>query len=376
MDLKIENMSSHDLDNVIELSAQLGYKISRSQAEERFLEISILPNYALFVAKINTGKIVGWIQINFEPTSLLLDTRAEVAGLVVDEKYRGQKIGSKLLAQAEEWAREQGVKLIRLRSSIKRSDAHRFYQREGYTLLNTSHLFVKEIKNLCIVLALHVFFVACSSTTDARRAPGSNASTPAGDSCMNLISGFNSTQSRVIRPDGINETKMQKLLSMGWDENVLKSIEKYSPSIAQSLMQKNKDIQPLTVYRGIAAGAEDYDPVFLGLDGRKFMSTSKDVALNFANEMIIESQIPHYLIRDADSINTHYLGADEIKITSDILPDDRAIMKRIGLIKRRPVKRGRFTKTEIEIKWFFPIEALDESGRIKQNLIEDHFSNN
>jgi PhnO protein len=46
---------------------------------------------------------------------------------------RGLKVGSQLLAWAEEVARQAGAELTELSTSVKRTDAHRFYVREGYT---------------------------------------------------------------------------------------------------------------------------------------------------------------------------------------------------------------------------------------------------
>jgi len=46
---------------------------------------------------------------------------------------RGLKVGSQLLAWAEGVARESDAEMTELSTSMKRTDAHRFYVREGYT---------------------------------------------------------------------------------------------------------------------------------------------------------------------------------------------------------------------------------------------------
>ena len=51
--------------------------------------------------------------------------------LVVEEDCRGQSIGRELFAHACEFAREEGCVQIELCSSMRRTDAHRFYEREG-----------------------------------------------------------------------------------------------------------------------------------------------------------------------------------------------------------------------------------------------------
>ena len=56
----------------------------------------------------------------------------EIQELVVMPQARGLNIGSKLLAWAEEEARQAGAEMTELSTNVKRHDAHRFYLREGY----------------------------------------------------------------------------------------------------------------------------------------------------------------------------------------------------------------------------------------------------
>lgn len=62
--------------------------------------------------------------------SCQLDWRNSGAGGITADA--GTKIGSQLLAWAEEEARQAGAELTELSTNIKRRDAHRFYLREGY----------------------------------------------------------------------------------------------------------------------------------------------------------------------------------------------------------------------------------------------------
>jgi len=136
-------METADLPAVTLLAEQLGYPSNLQNVSERFNKISSHHDYALFVAKSDTKEIIGWIQINKETMSLIDDAHAEVAALVVNENFRGHGIGKSLLQTAEAWAKENQIKVIRLRSNMKRTDAHRFYLREGYETSKTSNLFTK-----------------------------------------------------------------------------------------------------------------------------------------------------------------------------------------------------------------------------------------
>jgi len=49
------------------------------------------------------------------------------------------------MSEAERWARERGAVTLRVGSRTTREGAHRFYEREGYTLAKTSHWFQKDL---------------------------------------------------------------------------------------------------------------------------------------------------------------------------------------------------------------------------------------
>ena len=135
-------MNSNDLPDVVELTKQLGYPSTSTEIENRFERLRTEPGDLLLVAR--QEKVYGWIHLRTE-LSLGSDPRVEVVGLVVDEAVRGQGIGAKLMDEAERWARKQGLAKMRLRSNIKRGDAHRFYEKLGYGIQKTSHVMVKDL---------------------------------------------------------------------------------------------------------------------------------------------------------------------------------------------------------------------------------------
>lgn len=144
----ITEMREEDLAQVATLAHQLGYPNSLDDLIQRFETIRGLEDYALFVAKDETEKVVGYVQIHREPHTLLAGARADIAALVVDGRVRRKGYGAKLLQRAEEWARTHGLELVRLRSNIKREDAHRFYEKNGYAKVKTAFQFTKSLNKL------------------------------------------------------------------------------------------------------------------------------------------------------------------------------------------------------------------------------------
>ena len=142
--MQIGEMRLEDLERVTVLAAQLGYAYSYEVIRERFAEVSVSSLHKLLVARVD-GSVCGWVQVCKERETLLSDPRAEITALVVDETVRGKGVGRKLVRAAEEWALGQGLRLMRLRSNVIRTEAHEFYRRVGYVEQKLSCLFVREI---------------------------------------------------------------------------------------------------------------------------------------------------------------------------------------------------------------------------------------
>lgn len=79
------------------------------------------------------GHIVGMVGLHMQFHLHHARWIGEIQELVVLPQARGLKVGSQLLAWAENEARNVGAELTELSTSVKRVDAHRFYVREGYT---------------------------------------------------------------------------------------------------------------------------------------------------------------------------------------------------------------------------------------------------
>jgi len=88
--------------------------------------------------------VVGWAHV-FVHALVESDTFAEVGGLVVDERERGQGIGKGLMSRVERLARARGARNVSLRSNIIRKDAHAFYEKLGYRIIKTQFAFRKTL---------------------------------------------------------------------------------------------------------------------------------------------------------------------------------------------------------------------------------------
>src|SRR5580698_2942535 len=141
---KIRPAHDSDHERIAELAGQLSYASTPEEIARRLQGIQRTADAAVFVAELAGGEIAGWIAV-FVYRTVEADARAEVSGLVVDERFRSQRVGEHLLAHAEEWARENGCQAIGLRSNVIRERAHAFYERHGYTHVKTQKAFRKQL---------------------------------------------------------------------------------------------------------------------------------------------------------------------------------------------------------------------------------------
>ena len=139
--MRIRRARKTDSVRIAELSTQLGYPATGQEIVRRMKRMRPAALHAVFVAE-SEKLVIGWLHVSVTPL-LEVPLRAEVNGLVVDEKRRSAGTGAKLLHAAERWAAEKGCKSMSVRSNVIRERAHEFYLRNGYQHYKTQKAFRK-----------------------------------------------------------------------------------------------------------------------------------------------------------------------------------------------------------------------------------------
>ncbi|GGV18745.1 GNAT family acetyltransferase [Streptomyces griseoflavus] len=95
--------------------------------------LSTDPNQHLVVA-VREGHVVGTLQLTIVPgLSRRGSTRSIIEGVRVHADERGSGLGTRLIEWAIDTSRHEGCHLVQLTSDNTRTDAHRFYERLGFT---------------------------------------------------------------------------------------------------------------------------------------------------------------------------------------------------------------------------------------------------
>lgn len=139
----VRPMAPEDAVAVADLAGQLGYPTDAGEVTERIARVGADEKAALLVAE-EEGRVVGWAHVAVQP-SLLEVPSAQLRALVVDEGHRSRGVGATLVGAAERWASARDITRMIVATRVTRERAHRFYEREGYALAKTSHLFEKHL---------------------------------------------------------------------------------------------------------------------------------------------------------------------------------------------------------------------------------------
>ncbi|WP_051533787.1 GNAT family N-acetyltransferase [Desulfitibacter alkalitolerans] len=140
----IREFKIEDTDFMPRLCSQLGYPVDLEEIKKNIGSLIDKPDYMIYVAVKWDGKVVGCIQTHISKV-FYSEAMIEINGLVVDEEYRGQGIGERLVQQVEAFAKEQGYSYVNLRANAVRRHAHRFYEKLGYVKIKEQINYRKKV---------------------------------------------------------------------------------------------------------------------------------------------------------------------------------------------------------------------------------------
>lgn len=130
-----------DLPAIVRLLADDGLGRGREDASEplnprylaAFAAVQADPNQLLVVAD-RAGAVAGTFQLSFIPgVSRLGSWRGQIEAVRVAASERGTGLGGEMMEWAIAECRRRGCALVQLTSDKARGDAHRFYERLGFT---------------------------------------------------------------------------------------------------------------------------------------------------------------------------------------------------------------------------------------------------
>ncbi|MFJ6611457.1 GNAT family N-acetyltransferase [Streptomyces sp. NPDC091289] len=138
-DLEIRPVAPDDLAAVVAMLADDPLGAQRESPDDltpywqAFQRLADDPNQHVVVA-VREDRVVGTLQLTIVPgLSRRGATRSIIEGVRIHGDERGSGLGTQLIQWAVDESRRQDCQLVQLTSDVTREDAHRFYERLGFT---------------------------------------------------------------------------------------------------------------------------------------------------------------------------------------------------------------------------------------------------
>jgi GNAT superfamily N-acetyltransferase len=141
--LSLRSATAGDAEGIAQLAAQLGYPSDARAIRERLELILPASDHLLIVAESSSG-IAGWLHA-FVIDSVESPRRVQIDGLVIDEAFRRQKVGRRLVEYAEAWALSLSIPIVGVNSNVLRTESHPFYRGLGFTVAKTQIAYRKPL---------------------------------------------------------------------------------------------------------------------------------------------------------------------------------------------------------------------------------------
>lgn len=144
MDMEIRGFRNEDILGVCCLiNSELGYDVSCEDLKARILQMQKDKNYVILTAA-HEEKVVGFIGLQICLAFEIEGKAMRIIALAVARHSQGQGIGSALIQEAEKYANENNISIISVNSGLKRTEAHRFYEKQSF--YKKGYSFCKRIK--------------------------------------------------------------------------------------------------------------------------------------------------------------------------------------------------------------------------------------
>jgi GNAT superfamily N-acetyltransferase len=119
-----------DTEAILALIAQLDYEPPMN-LEEKIRRLCAHPDEALLVYELD-AEVVAFLSLHFIPQIATIGDFARISYFAVKDTARSYGIGQQLEAYITRLARERNCDRIEVHCHTRRTDAHRFYERQGY----------------------------------------------------------------------------------------------------------------------------------------------------------------------------------------------------------------------------------------------------
>ena len=142
--INISKAKTDDFPEIFVLLQQLwpDKKLDKERLKEAFDQGLENQFQEYLIAKYD-GRTIGFVTLTIRSSLWQEGNLAHVDELIVDQEFRGEGVGTKLLNEITKLAKEKSCKKIELDSAFHRKESHSFYESLGFE--NRAFLFSKTL---------------------------------------------------------------------------------------------------------------------------------------------------------------------------------------------------------------------------------------
>jgi len=140
----IRPANNNDWLAISRLLDQLEYPDTAPFLEEKIKKMIACPDEQLLVYEGTEGRIIAFISLHFIPQIALEGDFARISYFAVEDAARSHGVGREMEEYCTQLARARGCQLIEVHCHTRRSRAHDFYFRQGYT--ESPKYLIKKLK--------------------------------------------------------------------------------------------------------------------------------------------------------------------------------------------------------------------------------------
>ena len=138
--IQIRECSNADFNEIVILLQQLWPDKSLGvQSLKIVYEKALFSENQKYICAVEESKVIGFGSLTIKNNLWLEGNLGHIDELVVDNSTRGKGVGSQLLKELIQIAKEKNCRRIELDTAFHRKDTHRFYENQGFE--NRAYLF-------------------------------------------------------------------------------------------------------------------------------------------------------------------------------------------------------------------------------------------
>ncbi|MBD2304532.1 GNAT family N-acetyltransferase [Chroococcidiopsis sp. FACHB-1243] len=146
--MKIVEVNQENFNEWLDLALKLWSDESVEEMQRSLTNIFHSPREAGFLVKDDNDKAIGFMNLSLRYDYVPGATQSPVAyveGIYVEDEYRKQGIGTKLIQFAQQWAIERGCMELASDALLDNTTSYEFHTKAGFQEVERVVTFIKQI---------------------------------------------------------------------------------------------------------------------------------------------------------------------------------------------------------------------------------------